>query len=493
MESREPSSIAVDEAFSLLDGLANCEVAALRVDGMLQAVDGVSAALSLISSNFPILQKLTLTFASAVAAGRRTADIRVAALLLLAADCLAELLRYYPPILARSPCSALPAGPVGAAPASASADAVATAVAILEEVHAAISEHTSHNILAEEKQRIAFRELAPRLSQLKSELGVDTRATLVRCLTEIIAPSVRICTLRFSYAGHLATVDVSSARIGHGAGGTVHHGSMTWGSTTERVAVKVVGVPQAHRDPSVRPSQVPQALQRELTAWCRLSHEHVLPLYGASGFGMGEYALVSPYTENGDMGQYLKRHPGTDKLLLLTQVAEGLQYLHDVAGIVHGDLKCENVLISSTGSALLSDFGLSTTAAAAELTTTTGLRGRNTLRFSARELITDEAFTPGHPERKRSKTTMSDVYAFGMVVYQVYSGEVPWARENDMQVVIAVEQGLHPPRLSPEQLGEDVWVFCARCWNVDAEARPSLSDALRWLGRAASEVPSGRL
>ncbi|EJD35396.1 kinase-like protein [Auricularia subglabra TFB-10046 SS5] len=474
MEPREPTSIAIREAFGLLDGLADGDVAALHIDKMLQAVDGASAALSAVSNDLQCLQRLAQITCSAIAAGRDTDDIRVAALLLLAADCLTELLRLS-----------------GAAPTF--ADVVGSAVKIFDDLHAAISATTSHDIVADEKQQIAFRELVPRLSQLKSELAVYTRATLVRRLAEIIAPSVRIRTLRFSYNGYLATVDVSSARIGHGAAGTVHHGSMTWGSTTERVAVKVVGVPQAHRDPSVRPSQVPQALQRELTAWCRLSHEHVLPLYGASGFGMGEYALVSPYTENGDMGQYLKRHPGTDKLLLLTQVAEGLRYLHDVAGIVHGDLKCENVLISSTGSALLSDFGLSTTAAAAELTTTTALRGRNTLRFSARELITDEAFTPGHPTRKRSKTTMSDVYAFGMVVYQVYSGEVPWARENDMQVVIAVEKGLHPPRPSPEQLGEDVWAFCARCWNVDAEARPPVSEVLRWLGSAAPEVPSGRL
>lgn len=103
----------------------------------------------------------------------------------------------------------------------------------------------------------------------------------------------------------------------------------------------------------------------------------------------------------------------------MSQVASGLCYLHDEARIVHGDIKAENVLITDEGHALLADFGLSTTVTAGPSNTTENVRQRYTLAYCAPEIVDDTAEDPIAPGVKRSKTKMSDVYAYGVLLYQV--------------------------------------------------------------------------
>ncbi|EJD54189.1 kinase-like protein [Auricularia subglabra TFB-10046 SS5] len=189
--------------------------------------------------------------------------------------------------------------------------------------------------------------------------------------------------------------------------------------------------------------------------------------------------------ENGNMCQYLKINPGVNRLLLVQQVAEGLQYLHDTAGIVHGDLKCENVLISNEGSAVISDFGLSTLVDAGPNLTATTLRVRNTLRFAAPELLLDEAYDSRLPPRPRSKTTFTDVYAYGMLIYQAYTGSPPWPGANNMQVIRFITNGLTPPRVHQEPLLNDLlWDLCHKCWEYEPHCRPTMGQTLEQLQAA---------
>ncbi|EJD35782.1 kinase-like protein, partial [Auricularia subglabra TFB-10046 SS5] len=103
----------------------------------------------------------------------------------------------------------------------------------------------------------------------------------------------------------------------------------------------------------------------------------------------------------------------------LLQVSDAVGYLHESLRIVHGDLKCENVLVSDDGHALLTDFGLSTfiDKPESENTTNTLIREFNTLRFAAPEILRGAARSASG--RIRSKTQESDVYAFGMLILQV--------------------------------------------------------------------------
>ncbi|EJD54851.1 kinase-like protein [Auricularia subglabra TFB-10046 SS5] len=271
----------------------------------------------------------------------------------------------------------------------------------------------------------------------------------------------------------------SRSFFARGASGTVVRALIMAGNTLERVVLKV---PHRLSSPAER-----ELLVREVDLWSRLDHARILPYYGTChlGFNHSESALVSPFMENGNMCQFLKVNPGANRLLLVQQVAEGLHYLHGVARIVHGDLKCENVLVSNDGSAVLSDFGLSTLVDAGNNLTSTTLRVRNTLRFAAPELLLDEAYDGRMSQRPRSKTTFTDVYAYGMLIYQTYTGAPPWPGANDMQVIRFITNGLLPPRVHQEPLLNDrLWEVCRQCWNFDPQERPDTRQILEQLDTA---------
>lgn len=86
-------------------------------------------------------------------------------------------------------------------------------------------------------------------------------------------------------------------------------------------------------------------------------------------------------------------------------MASALAYLHS-SGIIHGDVKAANVLISGDCRALVCDFGLSKTV---DVTTTTALQGQGSIRWMSPELL----------EMGHGKSFASDVWAFGMLIYEV--------------------------------------------------------------------------
>lgn len=146
----------------------------------------------------------------------------------------------------------------------------------------------------------------------------------------------------------------------------------------------------------------------------------MLPLHGICKTSLHVY-LVSPFVENGSLKGYLKRHPNTDRARLVRQIlspavakahhisqlretALAIEYLHK-RNVIHGDIKAANVLVSSKVSALLCDFGLAREEGNA---TSAAQKGAGTLRWQSREVVA------GDP-----KSFSSDVYAFGMTIYEV--------------------------------------------------------------------------
>lgn len=176
------------------------------------------------------------------------------------------------------------------------------------------------------------------------------------------------------------------------------------GESTQIVAVKLFGsMMEDHQE----------MLVREMQAARRVSlrgHESILPFIGSATSG-AQTALVSHYMKNGNLLEYFKAKQDVekvDKKRLILQVASAVNHLHSVEGLVHGDLKCANVLVSDSGDALLADFGLSTFIEKAKTSATTvvSVRQRYTVQFAAPEILND---TAGQPERLRSKTRETDV------------------------------------------------------------------------------------
>ncbi|KXN80795.1 Tyrosine-protein kinase ITK/TSK [Leucoagaricus sp. SymC.cos] len=227
-------------------------------------------------------------------------------------------------------------------------------------------------------------------------------------------------------------------------------------------------------------AQLLMAFAREAILWAHMSHENVLPFYGVYAFTAPtqKICLVSPLMDNGSLHEYLKKNPATPRLPLVQDVVNGLLYLHQ-SKIVHGDLKAANVLVSDDGRALITDFGLSYIAMTT-LMDSTKANTALTLNWTAPELICDE--TPTRP------TKASDIWSFGCLCYEVFTGLFPYYQcKSSGQVVVALSRGQPPKRPPPEdlacdQLDDRIWELLGEaCWKIEPQDRyecEALRDAL---------------
>ncbi|KAG5722102.1 Mitogen-activated protein kinase kinase kinase 13-B, partial [Termitomyces sp. T112] len=80
-----------------------------------------------------------------------------------------------------------------------------------------------------------------------------------------------------------------------------------------------------------------KVFSREAILWSQLRHPNLLPFYGIYSHD-GRVSFVAPWMENGDIGEYLRRNQTSNRVVLVYDIAQGLEFLHK-NGIIHGDLK----------------------------------------------------------------------------------------------------------------------------------------------------------
>jgi serine/threonine protein kinase len=157
----------------------------------------------------------------------------------------------------------------------------------------------------------------------------------------------------------------------------------------------------------------------------RLQHPHILPLYDYGAEDDILY-LVMAYVEGGSLGNLIDRGPMPPKQVepLLKQMSAALDYAHR-EGVIHRDIKPDNVLLDKEGNVLLADFGIVKLAggSSSRLTVTGGLVG-----------------TPAYmsPEQGRGEdiTGSADIYSLGVVVYEMLTGRQPYSADTPMQIII---------------------------------------------------------
>lgn len=168
-------------------------------------------------------------------------------------------------------------------------------------------------------------------------------------------------------------------------------------------------------------------------------------------------------------------------------------------GIIHGDIKGENILVSSQNTALLSDLGLSRLE---EVPTSIGLKGAGTAPWQSPEVLMGS-----------SKSYKSDIYAFGMTIYevkgsiylqccstltgsQVLADKRPFAEYGVGPMVVAVVvRNERPRRILPSGAhGETydwLWAVAEQCWHTQPQIRPHAQELVDYLDphRKSAYIP----
>lgn len=220
--------------------------------------------------------------------------------------------------------------------------------------------------------------------------------------------------------------------------------------------------------------------RREARSAAKISHPRVVPIYD-QGVVQGQGYLVMELVDGFDLRSYLQTSgPMTlgDALTLTGDVLEGLGAAHR-AGVIHRDLKPENVLVSGEGDVKIADFGLARAASEISVSTTGSILG--TVAYLAPEVALN-----GHSDAR------TDIFALGIMLYEMLTGELPGAGENPVQVALSrVNVDIPPPSQVtpwlPTEVDDLVAAFCAR----DPAERPaSAGDAMRMLRHAQAQIPA---
>ncbi|MBM2850447.1 MAG: protein kinase [Anaerolineales bacterium] len=183
--------------------------------------------------------------------------------------------------------------------------------------------------------------------------------------------------------------------------------------------------------------------QQEARVVAQLQHPHILPVFDF-GEADGYTYIVMPFVKSGTLTDLLKGpalslpHIRT----LVTQIGGALDYAH-ARGLIHRDVKPSNVLIDETGNCLLTDFGLAKIIEGSIHLTTSGAIMGTPAYMSPEQGL-------GHKIDKRS-----DIYALGVILYEMAVGRVPYSAETPMAVVIKhINDPLPPPRSVKPELPE---------------------------------------
>ncbi|CAA7267978.1 unnamed protein product [Cyclocybe aegerita] len=178
----------------------------------------------------------------------------------------------------------------------------------------------------------------------------------------------------------------------------------------EKVALKAL------RNIRVSDPKAKKRFENEINLWANLKHSNILPFYGIVT-DLGQHIhMVSPWQENGNVLEFVKTHRDANRISFMAGAAQGLEYLH-LRNIIHGNMKCANILVSAKGEARICDFGMSKVIEeVTEKSASAALTEGGSARWLAPELI-----------EGKSPSKAADTYSFAMALLELLTGKYPFA------------------------------------------------------------------
>ncbi len=265
--------------------------------------------------------------------------------------------------------------------------------------------------------------------------------------------------------------------LGRGGMGAVYKARQT--SLDRTVAVKILP-PEIGRDPAFA-----ERFSREARAMARLNHPSIVTVHEFGRRG-DYYFFLMEFVDGASLRQRLEAGPVTPReaLAVIPQICDALQYAHD-QGVVHRDIKPDNILLDRRGRVKIADFGLAKLLLGAE---EGDLALAAAMLATGRAVGTPQYMAPEQLANPREVDHRADIYSLGVVFYQLLTGELPEEKfvppsrksaAGDVRLDPVVERALaKEPSRRFQQMSQ---VKAA----VETVAAPAVAAAVPWSRRGA--------
>ncbi|KAM0826269.1 hypothetical protein ACQ4PT_068994 [Festuca glaucescens] len=252
-------------------------------------------------------------------------------------------------------------------------------------------------------------------------------------------------------------------KVASGSNGDLYRGSYC----SQDVAIKVV-----------RPERISADMYRdfaqEVYIMRKVRHKNVVQFIGACTRQPNLY-IITDFMSGGSVYDYLHKKSSSFKLpeilRVATDIAKGMNYLHQ-NNIIHRDLKTANLLMDENKVVKVADFGVARVKdQSGVMTAETG-----TYRWMAPEVIEHKPY-----DHK------ADIFSFGIVVWELLTGKIPYDYLTPLQAAIGVVQkGIRPT--IPKDTHPKLTELLQKCWHRESDERPDFSQILEILERLSKEV-----
>ncbi|XP_022720465.1 serine/threonine-protein kinase HT1-like [Durio zibethinus] len=270
------------------------------------------------------------------------------------------------------------------------------------------------------------------------------------------------------------TVELSQlflgVRFAHGAHSRLYHGIYK----EEAVAVKLIRVPDDDENGNLA-ARLEKQFNREVTLLSRLHHPNVIKFVAACR-KPPVYCVITEYLSEGSLRAYLhkldqKSLPLQKLIAIALEVAHGMEYIHS-QGVLHRDLKPENILIDQEFHLKIADFGIACEGAYCDLLAD----DPGTYRWMAPEMI-----------KKKPYGRKVDVYSFGLILWEMLAGTIPYEDMNPIQAAFAVvNKNLRP--VIPGDCPSAMRALIEQCWSLHPDKRPEFWQIVKVLEQFESSL-----
>ena len=262
-------------------------------------------------------------------------------------------------------------------------------------------------------------------------------------------PTGAFCALPLAPGSAFGSRYRIECRLGQGGMGTVYK---AWDLELDRpVALKLV-----RPELSTKPASF-EKLKQEILLASSISHRHILRIHDLGDVD-GLKFISMAFVDGPDLSKVLRADgplPASRAVFFAIQLCEALQAAH-AEGVVHRDLKPQNILIDKENHACITDFGVAVSLAA---------------EGAPEFLGTPEYMAPEQVEGK-PPDSRADLYSFGLILYQMVTGALPFGSDTVMQTLFqrVTQLPRHPKLINPE-LPDDLVALILKCLEKDPDLR----------------------